>query len=220
MATFVPRAEWGGREPRVRHPNITPENGGVTVHYVDGYPLAQADHADCARQVREIQNHHMDTNNWADIAYTYLVCGHGYVFEGRGPGLRTAANGTHRGNQNWYAVCGMGGGVPGNYDLVTPELIDAFRWSIGTLRALGNAAAGINRHMDHRPTDCPGQLAGYVTDGALEPGPGDGLRPEDGSEPSWPGVRLSYPPITEDPSVTAWQEQLAMRGWTLGADGP
>jgi hypothetical protein len=212
-ATFVPRAEWGARAPRVRHPNITPGNGGVTVHYVGGVPVARAEHADCARQVRAIQNHHMDTNGWADIAYSHLVCVHGYVFEGRGPGQRTAANGTPEGNQNWYAVCGLVGGSAGTYDPVTPELVAAFHWAIAQLRVAGGAGDGINRHMDHKPTDCPGQLSDYVLDGTLDPGDtlvggGDGARP-------WPGAYLSYPPVTEDQSILTWQRQMAMRGWTL-----
>lgn len=168
-ATFVPRDEWGARAPTNRNTNITPEHGGVTVHYVDGVPVAREDHADCAAQVRGIQNHHMDTNGWADIAYTYLTCVHGYVFEGRGPGHRTAANGTNDGNQNWYAVCGLVGGAEGTYDPVTDELVDAFQWSIADLREAGGAGTGINRHMDHLATSCPGQLSDYVQDGSLEP---------------------------------------------------
>lgn len=212
MATFVSRAEWGARAPRSRSTNITPQYGGVTVHYVDGVPVARSNHADCAGQVRGIQNYHMDSHGWADIAYTYLTCVHGYVFEGRGPGYRTAANGTSSGNQNWYAVCGLVGGAPGTYDPVTSGLIDAFHWSISTLRSVGDAADGINRHMDHKATACPGQLSSYVLDGSLEPGGGSW-------PPPWPGVYFTYPPVTEHPGVATWQQQMSSRGWSLTVDG-
>ncbi|WP_326599394.1 peptidoglycan recognition protein family protein [Streptomyces sp. NBC_01803] len=211
MAIFVSRSQWGARAPRARSTNITPENGGVTIHYVDGVPVARANHADCAGQVRGIQNHHMDTNGWDDIAYTYLTCVHGYVFEGRGPGYRTAANGTTAGNQNWYAVCGLVGGVSGTYDTVTAQLLDAIRWSIYNLRQVGGAATGINRHMDHLSTSCPGQLSSYVTSGSLEPAKNNA--------PAWPGVTFTYPPVTTHSSVTTWQQRMRAIGWTIGVDG-
>ncbi|HZG05143.1 MAG TPA: peptidoglycan-binding domain-containing protein [Streptomyces sp.] len=210
MATFVPRAAWGGRAPRSRPTNITPEHGGVTVHHVGPTRTARSDHGDCAGQVRGIQNHHMDTNGWADIAYTHLVCVHGYVFEGRGPGVRTAANGTSSGNQNWYAVCALTGGSTTAYDTVTDRLLDAFRWSIAHLRDIGGAGRGINRHSDHTPTACPGGLSSYVQDGSLEPGAGP---------PAWPGVVFAYPPGIEHPGVRVWQQRMRDLGWTIGVDG-
>jgi hypothetical protein len=169
IESFVSRAAWGGRRPRHRRPRITPLLGGVTIHYVGGERVAREDHADCAAQVRTIQDFHMDANGWSDIAYSYLVCVHGFVFEGRGPWNRTAANGSDEGNQNWYAVCGLVGGSPGAYDAVTPELLLAFRRAIAALRINGGAGEGINRHRDHKQTLCPGQLAPYVLDGSLEP---------------------------------------------------
>ncbi|MGP3971830.1 hypothetical protein [Streptomyces sp. 6N223] len=200
IESFVPRSAWGGRRPRHRRPHITPRSGGVTIHYVGGERVAREDHADCAAQVRSIQDYHMDANGWSDIAYTYLVCVHGHVFEGRGPWCRTAANGTDEGNQNWYAVCGLIGGSPGAYDAVTPELLLAFRRAIAALRINGGAGEAINRHRDHKPTQCPGQLAAYVLDGSLDPGPlatdpgADGA----GAAPSWPP-----PPTERDPGIDA-----------------
>lgn len=210
MATFVSRAEWGARPPVSRSTNITPENGGVTVHHVDDVHVARSSHSSCAGQVRGIQDYHMDSHGWVDIAYTYLVCVHGYVFEGRGPGYRTAANGTTSGNQNWYAVCGLVGGTSSDYDDVTDGLIDAFQWSVSYLRSSGGAGSGINRHLDHKSTECPGSLSDYVVNGAMEPG----------NWPlAWPGRYLSYPPVTDHSSVRIWQQQMRNRGWSMGVDG-
>lgn len=213
MATFVSRSAWGARAPSSRNGNITPQNGGVTVHHVDAVKVARSSHSECAGQVRGIQNHHMDGNQWADIAYSYLTCVHGYVFEGRGPGQRTAANGTNPGNQNWYAVCGLTGGTANDYDTITDELIDAFHWAISTLRSSGNAAGGINRHMDHLATACPGNLSAYVQDGSMEPGDGGG------GPPPWPGVYFQQPPVFNHASVGSWQSRMnSAHGYSLGVD--
>lgn len=171
MATFVTRAEWGARPPRNVNGDITPENGGVTVHHTGGVRWAAADHAECAGQVRSIQDHHMDGNGWADIAYSHLTCVHGYVFEGRGEWRRTAANGTNPGNQNWYAVCGLVGGTTADYDEITQGLVDGYHFAIARLRTEGGAASAINGHRDHLATECPGEaLYAMVRDGSLDPG--------------------------------------------------
>ncbi|MDB1089067.1 LysM peptidoglycan-binding domain-containing protein [Streptomyces sp. ACA25] len=169
MATFVTRSQWGARAPRNRNRNITPGNGGVTIHHLGGSRVARSSHADCAGHVRGVQNFHMDTNGWADIAYSHLTCIHGYVFQGRGEGHRTAANGTDTGNQNWYAVCGLTGGSSTNYDTITNQLIDAFHLAITRLRNQGGAANRINGHRNHIATACPGNLYTYVQNGSMEP---------------------------------------------------
>lgn len=210
MTTFVSRSEWGARPPRNKSSNITPENGGVTVHYVGSGSVARSDHADCAGQVRSIQNQHMDNNGWADIAYSFLVCVHDYAFVGRGYHTRTAANGTDSGNQNWYAVCGL----VGDADDIPDGMVKAYRSTIARLRGTGGAADGINGHRDHRSTSCPGeQLYEMVNNGTLDPG-GD-----DGSPPAWPGVYLKYPPITRHASVSTWQRRMRALGWSLDVDG-
>ena len=59
--------------------------------------------------MRVIQNYHMDTQGWNDIAYNFAVCPHGYVFVGRDHGVRSSANGTNSGNAESEAVCYLGG---------------------------------------------------------------------------------------------------------------
>jgi len=102
---FVSRAQWGARSASTST-NITPD--GVAVHW-EGPHIGSFPHSSCAALVRGIQAFHMDTRGWADLAYSAIGCPHGYVFEGRGPGHRTAANGTDDGNQRFYAVCFLGG---------------------------------------------------------------------------------------------------------------
>ena len=53
--------------------------------------------------------YHMDTQGLQDIAYNALVCEHGFVFAGRGPGIANGANGQTAANVDWPAVCYLGG---------------------------------------------------------------------------------------------------------------
>jgi len=209
VSTFVTRAQWGARAPSDVSNNITPQNGGVTVHYVGAGNVARANHSDCAAQVRGIQNYHMNTNGWSDIAYTHLVCQHDYIFVGRGNHVRTASNGTTSGNQNWYGVCALIGDADG----VTTGLVNAIKSAISSLRSGGGAANGINGHRDHLSTSCPGGLLyAKVQDGSLNPGGGGGT-------PPWPGVYFTYPPVFYHSSVSTWQRRMVTLGYSLAVDG-
>jgi hypothetical protein len=53
----------------------------------------------------------MDGRGWNDIAYNALVCPHGHRYEGRGPGIRSGANGTNIGNARSEAVVYIAGGT-------------------------------------------------------------------------------------------------------------
>lgn len=141
---LVTRTQWGARPPR----NRTPFNPtGATAHW-EGPHMGTFPHDQCPAKVRQIQNFHMDTRGWSDIAYNAIVCPHGTTYEGRGPGVRSAANGTDEGNDNDVAVCYLSG----EGDPFTPEgaqaMADAMHWlSPGGKR---------HAHRDWKPTACPG----------------------------------------------------------------
>lgn len=154
IAGFVTRADAGLRGPRSVSKNITPEKGGVAPHY--GGPRQPAaepgsEHARCVSTWRNWQKYHMDTHGWVDIAYTGGFCNHGYAFAGRGVGIRTAANGTNTGNQNFYAVTWIGG----EGQTPTQEALDAADWWIHTLRSKG-ANTQVKPHRFFKATGCPG----------------------------------------------------------------
>lgn len=141
---LVTRAQWGARPPRNRTP-LNPT--GATAHW-EGPHMGTFPHTACPSKVRGIQDFHMGTRGWSDIAYNAVVCPHGYVFEGRGPGVRSAANGTDPGNDADVAVCYLSG----EGDPFTPEgaqaMADAMHWlSPGGKR---------HAHRDWKPTACPG----------------------------------------------------------------
>ncbi len=152
---IVRRAQWGARASRGATRIAGPVRG-VTCHWEGpamGYPWP---HDVCDDKVRSIQRYHMDDKGWADIAYNALACPHGYVYEGRGPNVRSAANGESGigGNDQWYAVCYLAGVG----DEFTAEGQAAMLEAIAWLRSDGGAGEAVNGHRDHHPTDCPGDV--------------------------------------------------------------
>lgn len=143
------RAEWSARAPRGRT-GFTP-SFGTTAHW-NGPKIGIRSHDACASYVRGIQNFHMNGRGWTDVAYTAIVCPHGYVFECRWIGWRTGANGTNIGNSSAYAVCYLGGEGDG----YTPEGDRAMHDTMTHLRRHGRAGKGTNCHRDWKPTGCPG----------------------------------------------------------------
>lgn len=158
---FVTRTEWGARKPK----SVTALDHaeGVTCHW-EGPTMGVFPHTSCASKVRGIQAFHMDTRGWADIAYTAIVCPHGYVFEGRWAGHRTAAQGTNDGNARSLAVCFMSGaGDP------WPEVARAgFAEVIYVLRAFKACGDTLWAHRDWHSTQCPGDaITADVRDGDI-----------------------------------------------------
>lgn len=153
-AGFTTRATTALARPRSVSRNITPAQGGVTIHY--GGPrvgiTANTPHSRCLAVWRSWQNYHMRTHGWADIAYTGGFCQHGYLLAGRGIGVRTAANGTNTANQSYYALCWIGG----DGDTPTQDALDACDEGILQLRAAG-AGLRVASHQDWVSTSCAGE---------------------------------------------------------------
>jgi GH24 family phage-related lysozyme (muramidase) len=156
---FVSRAEWGADDPG----GITPAPGmtrGVGVHWLGG-GRGPTQHSQCAAKMREVQAFHTGPQRgWADFAYNDGACCHGYVFEGRGPRVRNAANGggTRAGfdaNAGWASILYLAG--TDGPDL-TPEGMDAINDSAVRLGVAGGEWLG---HADFLSTECPGDDA-YV----------------------------------------------------------
>lgn len=210
MLEIVTRAEWHA-SPRVSPAsrNIHPEKGGVAIHW-GGDRLGTVAHAECVNIVRSYQRFHIRSRGWADIAYTYLVCQHGKVFEGRGPGRRTAANGTTRANDAWYAVCAL----MGKGDKATPELLAALRGAVEHLWDMG-ARSRVSGHRDHWATDCPGpELYGWLSDGMRLDGQAVAVPEPDRGRPPFPGRLLKLGVRGTD--VRLWQGRLNRLGYFIG----
>jgi len=157
---LVTRQQWGARPPRSVVPLPRSAIDTTVFHYSGADADEQADHANCAGRVRGIQRYHMDTRGWLDIAYSFLVCVHGYVFAARGYGVRTAATGPANGHS--LAVCFLGNDSAGRAD-VTPAAQQAH---VEIARAINERYGRVLRYAGHRDfmaTACPGdELYRYV----------------------------------------------------------
>ncbi|KAE8420250.1 N-acetylmuramoyl-L-alanine amidase domain-containing protein [Aspergillus pseudocaelatus] len=165
---FVSREEWKARAPEEAYKPMT-DAKGVKVHYL-GPEFSGKQHSECDGFMRSVQNEHMDESpeDYFDIAYNLAVCEHGYVFDGRGKGHRSGANGNVQLNSDHYAVLAFLGksGVTEPSDAQITGLQD----SIAYLRRAG-AGDEIKGHRDGYNTECPGgPLYKLVTDGSLDPG--------------------------------------------------
>lgn len=109
-------------------------------------------HDKCAAKVRGIQAFHMDRRRWDDIAYSFVVCPHGAIYEGRGWGVRTAANGTDFGNDHYFAACYLGG----EGDPFTEEAKQAYRFLEWAFRQRYGRDPEVRPHSSFKTTACPG----------------------------------------------------------------
>ncbi len=150
---LVTRKEWGARSPRGTTALPVSRVAGCAVHYsASGAPLS---HADCDNSVRAIQNYHMDTQGWQDIAYNWLFCRHGYLYRGRGLGIRSAANGTNHANSHFYAICFLGTDNVGRAD-ITPQAKNALTHFLVWLNRQIPGPLEVCPHSKFTSTACPG----------------------------------------------------------------
>lgn len=173
---LVKRSEWGARQPTEITKLVPSQVKGVAVHYSAAESDNVFHHLACASRVRGIQNYHMDSNGWNDIAYNFLVCKHGYVFEGRGMFARCAAQGTNEGNSSYLAVCFLGADSPSRDD-VTPVGRVALGETVRSVLAAYRASE-IYPHSHFNSTACPGNelrsfiaLRGWELEDANQPLP-------------------------------------------------
>lgn len=155
------RSEVGLAPPRRVSHSIHPAH--LTAHYAGPSPWRgrAPDHSRCATIWRGWQAYHQNARGWYDIAYTSGVCPHGHRFEGRGAGVRTAANGTNVANAGSYATCY----IAGVGDALTPEAQAAFLDESMRLRVPLDRV-----HRDWKATACPGDpLTAWVHAGAPAP---------------------------------------------------
>jgi hypothetical protein len=152
---LVGRVEWGARAPRSVNALKTDLVKGVVIHHSEtsccGIDTAEFENTSAA--LRSIQNFHMDTRGWADIAYNLAVDARGVIYGLRGIGNRSAANGTSATNDAYVAVMALG-----SYGNVEPSaaLVSGLATAVKTVRAKYPKALELRGHRDVRSTDCPG----------------------------------------------------------------
>jgi hypothetical protein len=167
--------------PPTQAARATPTKG-LVIHYdgsaqgLDGKP-----HSACIDYWRRTRGFHMGpSRGWADIGYSFGVCVHGEVFEGRGLGRVQAAQ--PGGNSSWYSATLMSG--PG--ERPTDAQVDAVRqlrrWLMG--QGVGGEVRG---HRDFYSTSCPGDLLyRMVKDGTFARSPSGGREEDEvGAKDVW-----------------------------------
>jgi len=98
------REEWGAREPVQESASIPDSLPYVFVHHT---AMGECNNFDtCMQRVQEVQNLHMDGNNWWDIGYSFLIGGDGSIFAGRGWNVQGAHTGGF--NTRGYGICFLG----------------------------------------------------------------------------------------------------------------
>lgn len=150
---LVTRKGWGARPAESRTLLPTSAIRGLVFHYTAADADEQSDHKNCAGRVRGVQNFHLDKRGWSDIAYSFLVCKHGWVFEGRGWDVRTAATGDA--NDFTLACCFLGDDTTNRDDVTNPGRI-ALADFTRAFRLKYPKATRIWGHRDFMSTACPG----------------------------------------------------------------
>lgn len=146
MLNIIPRTAWGARLPDEvnRIPLPTPR---LWVHHTAG-----SEHG--AAGMRSIQNYHMDTKGWNDIAYSFVIDRDGSIFTGRDAGVAGAH--TAGDNSSSHAICLMG-----NFETATPTpaALDALVELAAHGRDAGWWVPTLGGHRDApgASTRCPGQ---------------------------------------------------------------
>lgn len=162
---WVPRSAWDARAPRCTEPLPIESIERIFVHYTAAEADRQADHDACAARWRAVQAFHLDTRKWCDVAYTIGACRHGFAFEGRPIGRKTAATGPC--NFDSYAIVFMGADKATRDDVGSAgrEVIAECVAEIELRRGKRLAVKG---HRDCMATSCPGdELYGWIRSSAF-----------------------------------------------------
>ncbi|MFC9891451.1 N-acetylmuramoyl-L-alanine amidase [Streptomyces pilosus] len=213
---LVSRSQWGARAYRT--PNgATPYSRarrGVKLHYL-GTAYSDRAHDKCAAYVRQLQAQHMDGNGWSDIGYSFLVCTHGYVYEGRGLKRRNSANGNTGLNDQDYAVCLLVGSS--GLTKPTDDQLHGARDAIEYCRKEGPAGTWLGGHRDGFATACPGDAVyAWVKAGAPRPA-GSSPAPKPATTPTAPAAPSPEAPMTAPSMLSeanAIDVELTSGEWT------
>jgi hypothetical protein len=148
---IISRDEWGAKPNKTKFSSLG-EVKGLVVHW-SAYPIAVGNMAEIS-QIKTIQRLHQEDRGWNDIAYNFLVGDTGQIYEGRGWGNRSAAQGGNSrqeinyNNKHYVAVCWLGGKQP--TDKPSDKAIKSVKW------LYEQVGGELRPHSSFKQTACPG----------------------------------------------------------------
>ena len=147
----ITRDMWGAKPNKTKFSKLG-EVKGLVVHW-SAYPIAVGNQAEMD-QVKKIQALHQNDRGWNDIAYNFLVGDTGQIYEGRGWGNRSAAQGGNSreeinfNNKHYVAVCWLGGINPA--DKPSAKAVESVKW------LYEQVGGELRPHSSFKQTACPG----------------------------------------------------------------
>lgn len=177
---IILREDWGARAP-TRTPKVkTSQRVGLLPHW--NGPRLRLDPdgvCRCENVMRGIQNYHMSAtptkSAWSDFAYSFGVCPHGKVFEGRGLYWDEFATDAKENGHKWYTVFLMIGADHVNHatedyvisyggyqffmqnvERITPAMREALNWLRKYLVEQSFCDLRVAAHCDFKNKSCPG----------------------------------------------------------------
>ena len=147
----ISRDSWGAKPAKTKYSKLG-EVKGLVIHWY-AYPIAIGNQAEMD-QCKTIQRLHQVDRGWNDVAYNFLVGDTGQIYEGRGFGNRSAAQGGNSreeinyNNKHYVAVCWLGGSKA--TDKPSDKAIESVKW-------LHEQVGGeLRPHSSFKQTSCPG----------------------------------------------------------------
>ena len=126
---------------------------GLVIHYDGpGQNLSKKTHTECVKYWKSVRKFHVGTHGWSDIGYSYGVCPHGSLFEGRGALKQQAAQ--QGANSTWYS-CSL---MLGDGEKPTDAQIASVNNLIDYLHEKYGNSKNVKGHKDFNSTDCPGTI--------------------------------------------------------------
>ena len=176
---IITRDIWGAK-PNKKSFSKLGEVKGLVIHW-SAYPTAVGNMAEMD-QVKKIQALHQNDRGWNDVAYNFLVGDTGQVYEGRGFGNRSAAQGGNNreeinyNNKHYVAVCWLGGSNP--TDKPSDKAIASVKW------LYEQVGGELRPHSSFKQTQCPGDawrqhiVEGFAVSTISNESPPDMIHPE------------------------------------------
>ena len=151
---------------------------GVFIHYRGSsfFPPNYENEDECKKDIADVwEDNHLGTKYEGDIAYNFMVCPHGNIYEARGyergeANFKGYVEGLYGRNANLYSICSLlnPGQIP------SEAMVRAMRDLIRHLRTdappLLRTRHRVLPHSFEYETDCPGYLGMYSFNGStLDP---------------------------------------------------